>query len=1027
MISRRIPTARMNGENLEAELELLCARRDISRVELAARCAAFAERVDEICQDKGAPEAGLLIGLPGPANLYLISDPVGCDDIVSFLPFLTRSRSNERHYVLISDLPFAHHERAARFVRDFGGWPLFAPAGLGRLDRLLWLRSKLLCLVPQRTFVLFRPDDPVALTATRWVKRRSYSQAYALDCGSDATGSLEQREVMQGFNPLPERQSQIAGAVQTAEFGPDATLDADAPASVESLFDTGYYLWANPDVDAASQPAIAHYVEVGRKTGRKGHPLFEDEYYLSQLPKDMAEDAAEGVMAHYLAIGEKLGYRPHPLFDPAYCRATMEAVGAWPPPAGAKQSVLGRYCEAGGMAAPHMLFDPMHYQGQLQTPMAGVALLIHFLEQGLPSRLSPHPLIDLSVLCGEDEDPSSAFLRYLCKSALSPSEAKPHRLFDPECIAGDGPPIPLFAAPNLLWASLIEGNVPGHNPHPFVDAGFVAASLPDVLLSCETILAKLVANRLDADTHPLISAAFIAEQLSDPSEMDQHATVYYLDKGTSAGIDPHPYFAGKNYEGHVTGEKSPEFNALLHYLKTGEASNLQPHGFFDVAHYRQSSGGRLPPGKLLFNYARSGAGRFVEVQPLDGTYRMLLDKLATRSFEAGDRKGSVAYLSDSLHREWAVAHPTLIAETRAVTLVGQIDRVLAPEAGITVAAPAILSRRPMNIPAGHYVAPQATVGTYDDCTVVGGNDGFITADGTWCDHGLVGFDNEKMTVKHMGAIVAATDSHVLVRRHSSPRHFDTAIFGCGTYALNYFHFIHEVIPRVLLAADQAPAGTPVLVNDEMPSQHYQALRFFLPDNPAIRLPRNISFRVRQLFAASMPTIVHDAFADAVAPTDSVRYHPAALARVRAAGAPFLDKGSRRKLFLRRDSAYRKLLNIDELEEAAISVGFESIRCEALDFAEQVRIFSTASVIVGPTGAQLTNMVFAPSDAHIVPLYSDAPGNNYYLWAVMADLLGQKSTVIAGARVRGSVSGRTPEAHEDFTVEPETLMSVLLGG
>jgi len=412
---------------------------------------------------------------------------------------------------------------------------------------------------------------------------------------------------------------------------------------------------------------------------------------------------------------------------------------------------------------------------------------------------------------------------------------------------------------------------------------------------------------------------------------------------------------------------------------------------------------------------------------LDGVFSTLLKKAAFRSFhDANTSKGAADYLKETSHSEFSPPHPTLITETRSLDTTGAARAIIHPRQIVRVGRPAIASQMHISAPSGTYEAPDAKVSVYVDAEVVGGNDGFITAEGTWCDCGLLGFEPDRMTVKHGGAVVAADKKAVLLRYFTGGYKIASAIFGCGTSSQNYFHFMFEALPRALLAAEQAPAGTPVLVNDGMPAQHYQALHLMLPNNPLIRLFGHVSYKVDDLYAASMPSLVHDAFGDATPPTDAVRYHPEILRRLARFAESFRDGTPRRKLFLRRVGAIRNLLNIDEIERELIELGFESVSCEKLDFSTQVRLFANAEAIVAPTGAHLTNMVFAPAGTRIFPLYSNAPGNNFYLWSVMGDLLGQKVVNVAGWRVAGSCAGRAPEAHEDFTIPPVLITPFFRG-
>ena len=166
--------------------------------------------------------------------------------------------------------------------------------------------------------------------------------------------------------------------------------------------------------------------------GCKPHPLFEQDYYLSQLPPDLVSAAKCAPLAHYLHYGERLGYRPHPLFDPTWCRVMLRAKGHWPEADNVRVSALARYCAVGGLVSPHPLFDPTHYARQLPLQMEGAALLIHLLEQGLPEGLSPHPLINVERLDAGRKNFRLSFLTYICQQYPTWDEPSPHVLFDPK-------------------------------------------------------------------------------------------------------------------------------------------------------------------------------------------------------------------------------------------------------------------------------------------------------------------------------------------------------------------------------------------------------------------------------------------------------------------------------------------------------------------------------------------------------------------------------------------------------------------
>lgn len=70
---------------------------------------------------------------------------------------------------------------------------------------------------------------------------------------------------------------------------------------------------------------------------------------------------------------------------------------------------------------------------------------------------------------------------------------------------------------------------------------------------------------------------------------------------------------------------------------------------------------------------------------------------------------------------------------------------------------------------------------------------------------------------------------------------------------------------------------------------------------------------------------------------------------------------------RRDARNHALLNELEIEQELTRRGFRTVVLSEMSFADQVRCFSRARVIVGPHGAGLTNLIFAPPGAAVVEI------------------------------------------------------------
>ncbi len=115
------------------------------------------------------------------------------------------------------------------------------------------------------------------------------------------------------------------------------------------------------------------------------------------------------------------------------------------------------------------------------------------------------------------------------------------------------------------------------------------------------------------------------------------------------------------------------------------------------------------------------------------------------------------------------------------------------------------------------------------------------------------------------------------------------------------------------------------------------------------------------------------------------------ARIVAAAPPPRTRG-RRLYFSRRGHSMRVMINERALEAALRKRGFEIVRPERLSAAAQVQMMQEAEVVVGPTGAAMTNALFAVADARIIEIQ---PLNfaSQWVWAASRQ---------AGAEWRGYV-------------------------
>lgn len=94
---------------------------------------------------------------------------------------------------------------------------------------------------------------------------------------------------------------------------PRSVLQEERICAESGLFDSEWYLQANPDVAASGMNPLTHYLSCGAAEGRDPNQLFDGKWYLQQN----SDVAAAGInpLVHYVATGAAEGREPNPDFD----------------------------------------------------------------------------------------------------------------------------------------------------------------------------------------------------------------------------------------------------------------------------------------------------------------------------------------------------------------------------------------------------------------------------------------------------------------------------------------------------------------------------------------------------------------------------------------------------------------------------------------------------------------------------------------------------------------------------------------
>lgn len=252
---------------------------------------------------------------------------------------------------------------------------------------------------------------------------------------------------------------------------------------------------------------------------------------------------------------------------------------------------------------------------------------------------------------------------------------------------------------------------------------------------------------------------------------------------------------------------------------------------------------------------------------------------------------------------------------------------------------------------------------------------------------------------------------------------------CKDFSINYFHWLTECLPKMKYINEYIDPRIPLLIEDDHPSQNIEALRYCDFHKRKIYLiRRGYIHPFEEVYSVGSMSHSHENLFAQVSPED-LMISPDAVIYLRETflSAAFLNNSVGEhenfqpvKLYVSRSSSsYRKLINEQEIQEYLTKQGYIVVNPSQYSFKEQVDLFSRASVIVGQSGAGLTNIVFSPKNCRVFILTGDVVNANFYSYASLAQHAGVKLKYVVGR----SISQRA--MHSDFYVSLTEVKDLVL--
>lgn len=329
-------------------------------------------------------------------------------------------------------------------------------------------------------------------------------------------------------------------------------------------------------------------------------------------------------------------------------------------------------------------------------------------------------------------------------------------------------------------------------------------------------------------------------------------------------------------------------------------------------------------------------------------------------------------------------------------------------------------------PHDHYVFPPVYIAQISDALVYGGSN-LVFAHNAVIYHDLYDFERDYTSEElHGRHLIDAKKKRMRLSRHDAvPQKILVAAAFVDACAPNYAHWMTEVLPRIAtFCSVEQFAKIPIIVDDGLHRNIMESLAVVVGSGrEIITVPVGRAISVDRLYVTSVTGYVPFDRRDAKLTGHSHGlFSPLALDLLKKRVLPIAKKIRMqdwpRKIYLRRTSRGRTIINEFELEKALFDRGYVVITPENLGFLQQVALFKNAEKIVSATGAAIANTIFCKPGGRICILIAKHQNMAYWYWINILSSIG-----IAADHVLGDIKGDPSKGvHGDFYIDINNLIA-----
>jgi len=223
---------------------------------------------------------------------------------------------------------------------------------------------------------------------------------------------------------------------------------------------------------------------------------------------------------------------------------------------------------------------------------------------------------------------------------------------------------------------------------------------------------------------------------------------------------------------------------------------------------------------------------------------------------------------------------------------------------------------------------------------------------------------------------------------------------------NYYHWLLEELPRLLLACESTQFDKILLTEKPFADSVLQCLQIDVPRIPVTAISH---YRADKLIVPSYlaPTGFPSPKMVELLSSFSLRY------------APQDDQSRPEKIYISRRSAKRRTVKDETRLIAELQArGFHEVLLEKMSLQEQMRTFRAAKFVVAPHGAGLANLTFCQTGGKVIELFNN--GYVHHCFAQLAALVGM-SYIGLCSDPNGPVGHGVGESQEEIRVPVEEIL------